>query len=298
VVSFPGARRPDRSRRVDAHGVDLAVYEWGAPGAPPLLLAHGGFDFAGTFDGFAPLIADAGWRVVSWDHRGHGDSQHCALYAWHADVRDALAVMDSIGGAPMPIVGHSKGGGVCMQLTEARPERVSKFANLDGLPSPWPHPDVAEHERTKMLDSEIAGWLDWRRQTAGLTRKAGTPEELAARRGRMNPRLSPEWLRYLVSIGARRDRDGWRWKLDPSMRFGGFGPWRPNWALENLRHFPVPLLAILGLIEEEMGWGTTPDTIAPYLPPGARLHAFEDSGHFVHVEHPRRVADLVLDFLS
>ena len=46
-------------------------------------------------DGFAPLLADAGWRVVSFDQRGHGDSDHAALYNWDADARDALAVLDS-----------------------------------------------------------------------------------------------------------------------------------------------------------------------------------------------------------
>ncbi len=298
TITFPGARRPERTRRVDSHGVGIAVYEWGAPDARPLLLAHGGFDFAGTFDVFAPLLADAGWRVVSWDHRGHGDSDHTALYSWQADLRDALAVMDSVGREPMPIVAHSKGGGVCMQLTEARPHRVSRFANLDGMPSRWPHPDVAEHERTKLRDSELGGWLDWRRKAGTLARKPGTLDELAERRGRMNPRLSRDWLRYLVTIGARRDSDGWRWKIDPSMRFGGFGPWRPDWALERMRGFPVPLLGILGLIEEEMGWGTTPESIRPFLPRDARLVGFEDSGHFVHIEHPRRVADLVLEFLE
>ena len=133
------------------------MYEWGAPDAPPLLLAHGGFDFAGTFDAFAPLLADAGWRVVSWDHRGHGDSDHAALYSWQADLRDALAVMDSVSHDPMPIVGHSKGGGVCMQLTEARPHRVSRFANLDGMPGKWRHKDVADHERSRLLESRALG---------------------------------------------------------------------------------------------------------------------------------------------
>jgi pimeloyl-ACP methyl ester carboxylesterase len=65
-----------------------------------------------------------------------------------------------------------------------------------------------------------------------------------------------------------------------------------------MRGFPVPLLAILGLIEEEMGWGTKPEFLAPYMPRDTRLVAFEDSGHFVHIEHPKRVADLVLEFLS
>lgn len=52
--SFPGAERPARSYRHNADGVDIAVYEWGAESNPPLFLVHGGSDFAGTFDVFAP----------------------------------------------------------------------------------------------------------------------------------------------------------------------------------------------------------------------------------------------------
>src|SRR6516162_1018626 len=99
--TYPGARRPDRSRTVDAYGVRLAVYEWGDADAPPILFAHGGFDFAGTFDTLAPRVADGGWRVVSWDQRGHGDSDHADLYSWDADQRDAVAVLDSIGPDPI-----------------------------------------------------------------------------------------------------------------------------------------------------------------------------------------------------
>jgi len=64
-ASFSGAKAPDRARTVEAYGVRLAVYEWGEPHAKPVLLAHGGFDFARTFDVFAPLIAEQGYRVVS-----------------------------------------------------------------------------------------------------------------------------------------------------------------------------------------------------------------------------------------
>src|SRR5205807_5398846 len=89
-VEYPGAQRPERVRRVDSYGVGINVVEWGRDDAPVVLLAHGGFDFAGTFDIFAPLLAQEGWRVVSWDHRGHGDSDHAELYSWDSDVRDAL----------------------------------------------------------------------------------------------------------------------------------------------------------------------------------------------------------------
>ena len=298
TVTYPGARAPDRRRDVLSHGLRIAVYEWGAADAPPLALFHGGFDFGRTFDVFAPLLADAGWRVVAWDQRGHGDSEHATFYSWDADMRDAVSVLGSLGPQPVPVVGHSKGGSLSVQMAAALPHRVRQLVNLDGLPSRRVSPDVPDLQRTKLLAGELASWLDFRRGTVDSVRKPGTIDELAARRGRMNPRLSKDWLRYLVTVGARRDEDGWRWKIDPALRLGGFGPWRPEWAMARLPGLSVPLLAVLGMQPEQMGWGTRPEEIVPNLPPGGRLEVLEDVGHFVHIEQPRRVADLVLEFLG
>ena len=295
----PGVRVPDRQYRIDTGGVGIALHEWGDPDAPPLMLAHGGFDFARTFDAFAPLLADAGWRVVSWDHRGHGDSDHAHLYSWDADLRDAAAVFDHVAGRrTVPTIGHSKGGALLVQLADAQPFRFSALVNIDGIPSKRRIPDIAEHDRTKMLTGEVTGWLDHRRRTAGAQRKPGTIDELAARRGRMNPRHSTEWLRYLVTVGAVEADDGWRWKLDPSMRFGGFGPWRPEWSLYRLAGLGVPFYGMLVEIEEEMGWGTAPDDVLPYVPEGGRLEVLGGVGHFAHIERPDTVADRVLEFLG
>lgn len=298
VVDYPGARRPDRYRTVVSSGVHLSVVEWGDEGDPPVLLAHGGFDFAGTFDVFAPLIAAGGWRVVAWDHRGHGDSEHTALYSWDADVRDAVAVLDSVSREPIPVIGHSKGGALMLQLAESCPFRIERLVNIDGMPSPRPHPDVASHERTTLMTSELTGWLDWNRSLGDSNRKPGTLDDLARRRARMNPRLSHDWLRYLVSVGAREDADGWRWKIDPMLRMGGFGPWRSAWSLERLSGLGMPMLGLLGMVPEQMGWGAAPEELEPYLPPGGRLVAFDGVGHFVHIERPAEVAELVLEFLS
>jgi pimeloyl-ACP methyl ester carboxylesterase len=157
---------------------------------------------------------------------------------------------------------------------------------------------VPEHTRTKLLANELSGWLDHRRAAVDKLRKPGTLDELAARRGRMNPRLTQDWLRYLVSVGAREDPDGWRWKIDPMIRMGGFGPWRPEWSMWRLPALGMPVLAVLGMQPEVMGWGTGPDDVLPYLPPKGRFVQLEDAGHFVHIEQPREVADLVLEFLS
>jgi pimeloyl-ACP methyl ester carboxylesterase len=298
VIEFPGTRAPDRVRRVDSGGLGLAVHEWGDAQAPPLLLAHGGFDFARTYDRFAPVLADAGWRVVAWDHRGHGDSDRAALYSWDADVRDAYAVLCSTTDGALPLVGHSKGGGLILQLADAAPHRVTKIVNIDGLPSEWPAPDVSDHERTRMMAATIGEWLDKRRGPVTGERRPGTLDELAERRGRMNPRLPVEWLRYLVTVGARESDDGWRWKLDPTMTFGGFGPWRSVWSIERLPGLAVPMLGMLAVVQEAMGMGTTEAGIRPFMPPQSELVVFDDTGHFIHIERPDEVAKLTLDFLG
>jgi len=301
--SYPGARAPDRHYRVvvataGASTLSIAVHEWGDAEAPPLMLAHGGLDFARTFDVFAPLLADAGWRVVSWDQRGHGDSDHALLYSWEGDLRDASVVFDHVtGGRPVPAIGHSKGGALLLHLADSHPYRFLRVVNIDGLPSRR-NPDVVERERTKMQPREIVDWLDHRRRTATAVRRPGTIDELAQRRRLMNPRLSLEWLRYLVTVGAFESEDGWRWKLDPTLRFGGFGPWRPEWALTKLVGLAMPFFGMIAGEEDPLGWGTVPEEVVPQLPVGGRLEVVEGAGHFAHIEQPDVVAGKVLEFLG
>jgi pimeloyl-ACP methyl ester carboxylesterase len=278
--------------------VEIAVYEWGKESDPVVFLVHGGSDFARTFDILAPRIADQGWRVVAWDHRGHGDSDYAALYSWDADIRDALHVMSSTTSQPAPVVAHSKGGALMMQLTESSPYRVSRMVNIDGMPSKRRMPDVPDHDQSRLMATEIGSWLDYRHEATHAIRKPGTLEELAQRRAKMNPRLSIEWLEYLVTVGARQSEDGWRWKLDPSMRFGGFGPWRPEWSALRMASLPIPFLGLIGTVDEPMGWGARARDIKPWLPAGGQLEVLEGIGHFIHIEEPDRVANIIGEFLS
>ena len=237
--------------------------------------------------------------MVCWDQPGHGDSEHARLYSWDGDMRDTLAVFDHVAdGRPIPVVGHSKGGALMTQLADAQPHRFRCLVNMDGIPYKRNIPDLAEHERTTMLAKDLAGWLDHRRRTATARRKPGSLDELARRRGRMNPRLPHEWLCRLVTTGAFESDDGWRWKIDPSLRFGGFGPWRPEWMLMRLPGLPMPFLGILGAEMEEMGWGTPPQKVLPYMPMDGRCEVLEDVGHFVHIEQPDLVSEIVLDFVG
>jgi pimeloyl-ACP methyl ester carboxylesterase len=295
--AYPGARPPDRQRTINSSGIALSVVEWGDIAAPPLLLVHGALDFARTFDVFAPLLADGGYRVVSYDHRGHGNSEHAALYSWVADERDMLTVVDSITREPCIAIGHSKGGSMLVHAIQALPHRFTRFVAIDGLPFRSPHADSALREKKSMTAGIIAKWLNTRRQGTQLIRMPGTLEDLARRRSRMNPRLSHEWLCYLVSNGARLDADGWRWKIDPVLGVAGFGPQGARWMTDRLPGFPIPMLAIFGPVVEQMGWNVTAADLAPYFPPSTQVHVMEDTGHFIHIERPHETAALILDFL-
>lgn len=280
-----------------SYGLAIAVHEWGPPDAPPLLFAHGGGDLSRTFDLLAPLLADAGWRVVAWDQRGHGDSDHAALYSWDADLRDALVVADSVGEGPLPAVGHSKGGSLLTLLAEACPHRFSHLVNLDGFPSRRHHPDVVGHERHRARLEAIRPWLDRRR--ANRERPARTADELIERRRRVNPRLPLPFLRHLVEVGSVCDGQGLRWKGDPALRGLGFVPLRPELSLFATAGLSMPFLAVLGdVFEPEMDTGTSPEHVTPYLPPQGQLAVLGDTGHFVHVERPTQVAALLAEFLT
>ena len=115
----------------------------------------------------------------------------------------------------------------------------------------------------------------------------------------MNPRLDRDWLRYLVTVGAREDADGWRWKIDPTMRFGGFGPWRPEWSMMRLPGLGMPVLGDPRHSRPTRWAGARRAAdVLSHLPPGGRLVLLDDVGHFVHIEQPRVVADLVLELLA
>jgi pimeloyl-ACP methyl ester carboxylesterase len=300
TVTSTHAHAPTRQYNLDSHGVRIAVHEWGSADSPVLFLIHGGLDFARTYDVFAPILASAGWRVVSWDHRCHGDSEWAAMGNWTSDLRDAAAVLDHVwpvSQGPVPIVGHSKGGAMALRLAEALPHRFTKVVNIDGIPSNSPQPDVVDAMRTRLAGGELGSWLDHRQKAGTHARKPDTLEGLARRRARMNPRLDHAWLCHLVTAGARRDEAGWRWKIDPMLRPGGFGPWRPEWALEGMAQLSMPLLAILCEEQEPMGWGTRPRHVTKFLPPRAEM-IVAPTGHFVHIEQPGWTAKHVLDFIG
>jgi pimeloyl-ACP methyl ester carboxylesterase len=117
------------------NGLDLHVVDQGQGDGTPLLLVHG---FTGSDVDWAdvqPALA-AHRRVVSYTHRGHGDSAHAPAYSFDALVSDLEAVADALGLARMHLLGHSMGGIVALRYAFAHPERVRSLVVMDSEAEP------------------------------------------------------------------------------------------------------------------------------------------------------------------
>lgn len=104
---------------------------------PAVLLTHGFSASSRMWQRNAPEIAAAGYRVITWDMRGHGRSgspDDPALYSVEASVGDMEAVLDAAGAERAVIGGMSLGG--CMTLAHhlAHPARATALLLIDTGP--------------------------------------------------------------------------------------------------------------------------------------------------------------------
>ncbi len=138
---------PDRGRRFEAEferswrlpshdGGELYVIEAGS--GPPIVLSHGVTLSVQTWSKQIRALADAGFRVIAFDHRGHGsstlgDDLH-GLDQLGADVRSVVEGLDLTDAV---IVGHSMGGMAtqvfCLDHPEVARERVAGIVLLSTL---------------------------------------------------------------------------------------------------------------------------------------------------------------------
>jgi non-heme chloroperoxidase len=94
-----------------APGIRLAADTFGDPDAPAVLMLHGGGQTRHAWHATATNLADAGWRAITVDLRGHGESTHPRppAYALEDFVADVRALIAAIADAPI-VIGASLGG--------------------------------------------------------------------------------------------------------------------------------------------------------------------------------------------
>src|SRR5271170_8281361 len=120
---------------LDIEGGRIAYEETGT--GPLVVLSHGIGDRRQAYRFLAPLLAKAGYRVVSADLRGHGDSSMgwTSVTGKEAITRtdianDLIALIRHLGG-PAVIVGHSISGGAATIAAAKEPDLVSGIVEIN-----------------------------------------------------------------------------------------------------------------------------------------------------------------------
>jgi proline iminopeptidase len=145
--------------------VPLYWVEYGDPGAPPLLLLHGGPGASHEY--LLPQMLELAkeHRLVTYDQRGGGRSRHDddrEPVGWKDQVADVARVAAELGVEPLTIVGYSWGGllGILYAI-EANAGRVSpapsRLALIDPAPINRKYREVFEQEFSlRQASPEIA----------------------------------------------------------------------------------------------------------------------------------------------
>jgi pimeloyl-ACP methyl ester carboxylesterase len=101
---------------------------------PRTLVTHGGW--TGNWELWeqqAATLSRAGWRVISYDHRGSGQSAATAPdISLHALVDDLFAVLDHCGVATSVLAGESMGVLVVERAAARAPERFDGVVIVSG----------------------------------------------------------------------------------------------------------------------------------------------------------------------
>lgn len=193
-----------------SNGRTLAAQHWHKPGAPVLLALHGWLDNSASFAALAPLLNAS---VIALDLAGHGHSYHRsspAPYHLWDDLIDLADVIDQLGGAPVGLLGHSRGAIIAALFAAAQPEKVTQLYLIDGL---LPEP-VASTEVAQQLGKAMAALARHTQREFPVY-----PDQAAAAAVRLEGMfpLSPTAASAIVARGVKPVAGGVTWRVDPKL---------------------------------------------------------------------------------
>jgi len=267
-------------------GITLAADVWGDPDAWPVLLMHGGGQTRHAWGSTAEALAKAGWRAVSLDLRGHGDSGWAANgdYAFSTFAADCIAVSDQLGKPPV-LVGASLGG-VSAIVAEGNTDRVVSSGLVIVDITHQSNPKGIERIKDFMM-SGIGGFASL--EDAATAIAAYTPNR--------KRKTNPAGLQKVLRLGA----DGrWHWHWDPRfMERGRSEIPAPDFqgsfeaALGNIH---VPTLLVRGKLSDVVTDEGVQDFLAKV--PGAKLADVSGAAHMVAGDQNDAFSSAVIGFLE
>jgi pimeloyl-ACP methyl ester carboxylesterase len=265
-------------------GLELVADVRGDADAWPVLFLHGGGQTRHAWGKTADAVAAEGWRAVTLDLRGHGDSQWAPNgdYSFTAFCADCVAVVDQLGRPPV-LVGASLGGMSAM-LAEGTSDRTVSCGLVLVDIAPKVNGPGIDRIRT-FMQSGFDGFDTLEDAAAAIA--AYTPQR--------NKRTNPAGLQKVL-----RERDGrWYWHWDPLVIGQGRTEVPPD-RLSGLldvatTNIHVPTMLVHGLQSDVVTQEGVDDLLARI--PGATAVGVDGAAHMIAGDRNDAFTTAVLDFL-
>jgi pimeloyl-ACP methyl ester carboxylesterase len=278
-----------REGYAQVNSVRLHYVEAGS--GPLLLLLHGFPEFWYSWRYQIPALAKAGYHVVAPDMRGYNLSDKPP--GWRSYDGDNLAgdiagLVGHFGAERAHVVGHDWGAAVTYLTAMRHPDVVDRIAILN-----VPHPErmlAGLRQPRQMLRS----WYMFFFQIPWLPENVSRLRDFAAWR-RLLQRDAPA-----AFTDADLDRYAEAWS-QPGAVESMINYYRaalrqsPRAALERLRKIEAPVLVIWG--EQDRAVGAELAEPDPKWVPNARVERIPEASHWVQLDAPERVNELLVDFL-
>jgi pimeloyl-ACP methyl ester carboxylesterase len=257
---------------IQGRDVRLSGLDFGGRG-PGALLLHGLAGTASEWSDTASWLTES-HRVMALDQRGHGRSERRPDdVSRTAYVRDAVALIEQAGLAPVDVIGQSLGGHTAFLLAAKRPDLVRALVVAEASPT-REGPEIAEE-----IGDYFDSWpLPFPSHEAAVAFFGG--ESLKARAWARNLATTPDGLRpafdadvLVAAIAEALVRDYW----------------------DEWRAVAVPTLLVRG----EQG-ELSPEEAAAMVAavPSAQLVSIPGAGHDVHLDEPDAWRAAVEGFLA
>ncbi|MDH4119575.1 MAG: alpha/beta hydrolase [Acidimicrobiia bacterium] len=240
---------------------------------PLVLMIPGAGDIRQEYRFMAPRLVNAGFRVVTMDLRGHGESSpDWEAYTMADTAADLVALLEHLGAGPASIVATSFAPAAVLWAVADRPELVDRIvlisAHLEAAPA-WQAAPLK-----LALRGPFAGSI-W----ASQFRKwhpASPPADLDQHARALATMMSDPKRRRAVRETLTAHRNGLEQRID---------------------RVDAPTLVVMGGADSHFGDPPAEgESIASST--GGTVHIVERAGHYPHVEFPDDVASAITSFLA
>jgi len=227
-----------------------------------------------------PIVA-AGYPVVLWDQRAHGDSPTPEGDAkWSLDnvMTDFEAIAnETTPDGPFVAMGHSFGGLASLHFAHQNPDRVAALVLVGSGPG-FKKPEAAE------------GWAQQVERTANFLETRGFEDFVNGKAGKTCIGTQPE-LPAAQNAAAAIIKQS----VPGIARFGREISATIPSAIDQLSELDVPALVMVG--EDDKPYRRAGEVMTAKLPQGRHV-VIPGAGHILNIEQPERFESELLSFLS